>query len=61
MATVTKTIMVKNIFYNTPARMKILKKDVSEANAVASIVEKVIEYNNEQDFVSIVKAIIEEC
>lgn len=35
------TIMVKNIFYNTPARMKFLKKDVSEANAVASIVEKI--------------------
>lgn len=35
------TIIVKNIFYNTPARMKFLKKDVSEANAVASIVEKI--------------------
>lgn len=35
------TIMVKNIFYNTPARMKFLKKDVSEANAVAAIVEKI--------------------
>ena len=35
------TIMVKNIFYNTPARMKFLKKDVSEANAVSAIVEKI--------------------
>lgn len=35
------TIIVKNIFYNTPARMKFLKKDVSEANAVAAIVEKI--------------------
>ncbi len=35
------TIIVKNVFYNTPARMKFLKKDVSEANAVASIVEKI--------------------
>ncbi len=35
------TIIVKNIFYNTPARMKFLKKDVSEANAVAAVVEKI--------------------
>lgn len=35
------TIIVKNLFYNTPARMKFLKKDVSEANAVAAIVEKI--------------------
>lgn len=35
------TIIVKNVFYNTPARMKFLKKDVSEANAVASIIEKI--------------------
>lgn len=35
------TIIVKNVFYNTPARMKFLKKDVSEANAVAAIVEKI--------------------
>lgn len=35
------TIMVKNLFYNTPARMKFLKKDVSEANAVAAVVEKI--------------------
>ena len=35
------TIIVKNVFYNTPARMKFLKKDVSEANAVASVVEKI--------------------
>jgi len=35
------TIIVKNLFYNTPARMKFLKKDVSEANAVAAVVEKI--------------------
>ncbi len=35
------TIIVKNVFYNTPARMKFLKKDVSEANAVAAVVEKI--------------------
>jgi len=35
------TIIVKNLFYNTPARMKFLKKDVSEANAVAAVIEKI--------------------
>ncbi len=35
------TIVVRDLFYNTPARMKFLKKDVSEANAVADIVDKI--------------------
>ena len=35
------TIMIRDIFYNTPARMKFLKKDVSEANACASVVERI--------------------
>lgn len=33
-------ITVRDVFYNTPARMKFLKKDVSEGNAVAQAVEK---------------------
>lgn len=34
------TFVVEELFYNIPARMKFLKKDVSEGNAVASVVEK---------------------
>lgn len=35
------TIIVRDIFYKTPARMKFLKKDVSEANAVAAVVDRI--------------------
>ena len=35
------TIVVSDLFYNTPARMKFLKKDVSEANAVSDIVDRI--------------------
>ncbi len=35
------TIIIRDIFYNTPARMKFLKKDVSEGNACASVVERI--------------------
>lgn len=35
------TIIIKDLFFNTPARMKFLKKDVSEGNACANVVERI--------------------
>ncbi|HWP51436.1 MAG TPA: DNA mismatch repair endonuclease MutL, partial [Clostridia bacterium] len=34
------SIEVRDIFYNTPARMKFLKKDATEGNAVASLMDR---------------------
>lgn len=35
------TIIVKDLFYNIPARLKFLKKDVQEGNHIASLLERI--------------------
>lgn len=35
------TILVRDIFYNIPARLKFLKKDVQEGNYIATIIERI--------------------
>lgn len=35
------TIIVRELFYNVPARMKFLKRNVAEANSVASVMDRI--------------------
>lgn len=56
------TIIIRDIFFNVPARLKFLKKDVAEGNAVSDITSKIaishpeIAFkfirNNNQDFIT---------
>ena len=39
------TMVVKNLFFNTPARMKFLKKDSTEASYITDIVERLVMSN----------------
>lgn len=35
------TFIVRDLFYNVPARMKFLKKDVSEANSISGVMDRI--------------------
>lgn len=35
------TIVIRDLFYNVPARAKFMKKDVTEANAISNIMQKI--------------------
>lgn len=47
------TIIVRDLFYNVPARMKFLKRDISEGNAVSAVMDKIALSHPEISFVYI--------
>lgn len=44
------TIIVRDLFYNIPARMKFLKKDVQEGNYIATLMERIAVSNPDISF-----------
>ncbi len=44
------TLIVRDLFYNIPARLKFLKKDVQEGNYISSIVERIAVSNSAISF-----------
>lgn len=44
------TMIIRNLFYNVPARQKFLKKDVAEGNAIAVIINKIALSHPEIEF-----------
>lgn len=47
------TIIVRDLFCNVPARMKFLKTDVAEGNAVANVIDKIALSHSEISFIFI--------
>lgn len=52
-APVGTTIIIRDLFFNVPARMKFLKKDITEGNAIATIIERLALSHPEISFVFI--------
>ncbi len=44
------TIIIRDLFFNTPARMKFLKKDITEGNAVAAVLDRMAMSHPEVSF-----------
>ncbi len=52
------TIIIRNLFYNVPARLKFLKKDASETASVSSVVEKIMLSHPEISFRYIADSVV---